>query len=112
MHCALANLIQRTIKPGWKWTHVPLGEFRPPSTAARLARMGAQAGWPDLMFVSDRGQICFLEIKRRGGSLSPAQKEIALHLMRAGYGYLCTDSFDDASATLIDWGVIRPVHPQ
>ncbi len=103
LHCAIADLIRRTINPAWKFSHLPFGEHRLPSTAGRLARMGVTPGWPDFLFVSERGRFCFLEIKRHGGSLSTAQKKIALHLIRAGAGYLCTDSFDDAVATLTDW---------
>ena len=35
---ALVDLIRRTISPAWRFTHMPLGEYRDPITAARLKR--------------------------------------------------------------------------
>lgn len=43
----------------------------------------------------------------------PCQIDIATFLIAAGHGYLCTSSFDDAVATLKDWGVLRSgIHVQ
>ena len=50
---------------------------------------------------------------RRSGRLSEEQIDIATFLIAAGHGYLCTSSFDDAVATLKDWGVLRSgIHVQ
>jgi hypothetical protein len=106
LHCALADLVTRTITPGWKFTHIPLGEKRDAATAGRLKRMGVQAGWPDFIFVGP-GRVFFIELKRRGASRSDVQANIALHLMRCGCGYLCTDDLQDAIDTLRDLGVVR-----
>ena len=84
LHCAVADLIRRTAAPGWRWTHIASGEYRTPTTAGRLKRMGVTPGWPDFLFVSAQGRVAFLELKRPGGRLSPKQTDIALHLIRPG----------------------------
>jgi hypothetical protein len=38
--CFLADLIRRTISPQWRFTHVPLGEYRDPVAASRCRRLG------------------------------------------------------------------------
>jgi hypothetical protein len=118
LHCSVADLLRRWIMPGWKWTHFPAGEERPArinrqgervsGAGARLKRMGLSSGWPDFQFFHLSGTVCFLELKRRGsGTLSDEQEDIAAHLIRAGHGYLCTDDFNDAVATLILWRILR-----
>jgi hypothetical protein len=117
VHCALADLLRRWTTPGWIWTHFPAGEERPAQivrgkrvsfAGARLRRMGLHSGWPDFQFAHMSGRFCFLELKREnGGRLSEDQIDIATFLIASGHGYLCTSSFDDAVATLKDWGVVR-----
>jgi hypothetical protein len=106
LHCAIADLVTRWIMPGWQFTHIPLGEHRNKATAARLKRMGVKPGWPDFIFVGPH-RVFFLELKRRGEDQSDEQANIALHLMRCGFTYLCTDNLDDAIATLRDLGIVR-----
>jgi len=104
--CALADLIARWIMPEWRFTHIPLGEWRDKATAARLKRMGARPGWPDFIFVGP-GHVFFLELKRQGARPSDEQVDIAAHLMACGCGYLLTSSFDDAVGALRDLGIVR-----
>jgi hypothetical protein len=124
LHCALVDLLRRWTVPGWIWTQFPAGEERPwqvdakgrrfSMAGARLARMGLQPGWPEFQFAHMNGRFCFLELKReKSGRLSEEQIDIATFLIAAGHGYLCTSSFDDAVATLKDWGVLRSgIHVQ
>jgi hypothetical protein len=113
LHCAVADTVRRWIMPNWIFTHIANGEYRDPVTAARLKRMGVVAGWPDLVFFGPQGQVRFVELKAKGGRLSEAQAAVASHLVAAGHGYLCSDSFDDVVVTLKDWGIVRSgVHVQ
>jgi hypothetical protein len=109
LHCAVVALVRRWIMPGWRFTHIASGEKRDLLTAQRLKRMGVMPGWPDLIFLGPRGEVCFVELKAKGGRLSEAQADIASHLIAAGHGYLCSNSFDDIVATLKAWGVVRAV---
>jgi hypothetical protein len=114
VHCALADLLRRWITPGWKFTHLPMGEHREPRTAARLQRMGTTPGWPDFIFVGPSRRIFWLELKRsKRGRLSADQSEMAKHLIGCGFDYLCTNSFDGAVAALIERGILQSrVHVQ
>ena len=106
LHYVIADVLKRWCNPSWRYTHIPLGEYRRPITAARLKRMGVTAGWPDFVFFHFRGKVCFLELKREGSRATQAQEELALFLMRAGCGYLLTDNFDDALCWLRDTGIV------
>jgi hypothetical protein len=106
LHCAIADLVTRWITPGWMFTHLPMGEKRDKVTAARLQRMGVKPGWPDFIFIG-RGQVFFLELKRLGEGVSEEQGKVAMHLVRCGAGYLCTDNLDDAIGALRDLGIVR-----
>src|SRR5262249_51151876 len=108
IHATLADFVRRWLHPHWKATHLPFGEKRSIVTAARLKRMGVTPGWPDFVFVGPNPAVFWLELKRKGsGRLSDGQAEIAAHLIACGFGYLCTDSLDDAVATLVDLGILR-----
>ena len=118
-HCIIADMCKRWLHPNWKFTHLPLGEQREHRINAktgkrfslagqRLARMGVTPGWPDFMFVGPNQRMFWLELKRqRSGRLSDEQRDIAVHLTACGHSYLCTDSVDDAVATLCDMGILR-----
>lgn len=105
-HVALADLVRRWIMPSWRFTHLPMGELRDKATAGRLKRMGVTAGWPDFLFVGP-GKVFFLELKRQGEKPAIEQIEMGAHLMACGCGYLLTDDFKDAVATLRDLGIVR-----
>jgi hypothetical protein len=118
-HCLIADILRRWCNPSWRYTHVPLGEHRVRKinprngrsyspTGNRLKRMGVMPGWPDFQFAGPRGQMFFLELKRKGsGRLSEEQADICSHLAAAGFNILITDSVDDAIATLKQLGIVR-----
>jgi len=109
LHCMVADTIRRWIRPGWIFTHLPMGEYRDPVTAVKLKRMGVTPGWPDFVFFSDDGRVCFLELKRHGEGPSERQAAMALFLMQGGHGYLCTSSYDVAVRQLVEWEIVRRV---
>jgi hypothetical protein len=107
LHCAIADLVTRWIMPGWMFTHLPMGEHRSKATAGKLKRMGVKPGWPDFIFVGPRQRMFFLELKRRGCAQTDEQANVALHLMRCGFTYQCSDNLDDVIGTLRDLGIVR-----
>jgi len=64
-------------------------------------------GWPDLQFAGPNRRMFFLELKRRGGRLSPAQQAMREHLEGCGFEYLCTDIVEIAIETLKAAGILR-----
>ena len=107
LHVAVVDTVRRFIQPGWLFTHIASGEKRDPVTAGRLKRMGVVPGFPDLAFFGPNGQVCWIELKARGGRLSKEQAEIASHLVAAGHGYLLSADYRDIVETLKGWGILR-----
>jgi hypothetical protein len=109
LHVSIIDILQRWINPGWRFNHIASGEYRLPATAARLKRMGVQKGWPDIIIfppLPSRGAM-FLELKRRGGRLSPAQQAFADWAHDHGYAHEVIADYASALVVLRGWGVIR-----
>ena len=63
LHCSVSDLLDFAVAPPAMWTCFPAGNVPlPPEYAAKLARMGLHAGWPDFLIVH-RG-IFGVELKR------------------------------------------------
>jgi hypothetical protein len=107
LHCAVADAIRRWIMPGWKYSHLPMGELRDKITAARLSRMGVTRGWPDMMFFHCQGSVCFLELKRKGSKPTDEQEAMCSFLRAARHQCEVTDDFKKAIEILRNWGVVR-----
>jgi len=103
----VADVLRRWLMPGWRWTHIPLGEHRTKATAAKLKRMGVNPGWPDIILLSPLGLPHFLELKRRGGDLTDQQDEFKQWCRDRKVPHFVTDSFDAAVAQLKTWGAVR-----
>jgi hypothetical protein len=90
----------------WQWTHIPLGEYRTKETAGLLERMGANAGWPDFIFVHWTQHIYFLELKSEKAFLSPPQQRF--HGVMRQWKIECkvARSYDEAIKILAGWGVV------
>ena len=107
LQCMVADILNRWITPGWRFSHFPAGELRNKVTAARLKRMGLARGWADLILLSPAALAHFLELKRRGEKPSDDQEDFAAFCQAAGYPCEWTDSFDVALAILKRWGALR-----
>jgi hypothetical protein len=105
-HVMIADVLGRWAAPGWLHTHLPMGELRTPATAGRLKRMGVKPGWPDFILLSPNGLAHFLELKRKGGRLSPHQQAFA-HWCEGRCPFACVDSFDAALGELKGWGALK-----
>jgi hypothetical protein len=107
LHCQLGDILRDHARnPLWRYTHLPMGEYRTPETRGRLKRMGVTRGWPDFMFVGP-GCVFFLELKRpRMGRLSDEQIAMRAHLIKSRMGYLATSSVKDAVSELQDYGIL------
>jgi hypothetical protein len=116
LHVLVADVLRRWAMPGWRWTHMPLGEERPSQiikgkrvsfAGARLKRMGVNPGWADFILLSPTAVAHFLELKRRGETLSEAQEDFANWCVEHRAPFVATDDFRVALATLKDWGAVR-----
>ena len=66
LHTSVANALRKHARTDWLWTHVPNGELRDIRVAAKLKRMGAQAGWPDFILVAPGGRLLLPGAKAPG----------------------------------------------
>ncbi|WP_210482714.1 VRR-NUC domain-containing protein [Microvirga antarctica] len=107
LHIQVANLLTQYLADGWEFTHPASGEYRDKRTAARLKRMGTKPGWPDLILLSPTAVFHGLELKRKGGSLSSAQRDFHRRAIGKGWNVTQADSFDAALAILERWGCLR-----
>jgi hypothetical protein len=122
-HCMVADTLRSWASPGWRWTHLPLGEERPhqwvkdktgtwqriSSAGARLKRMGLQPGWADFLLLSpDGGVPHFLELKRaRRGKRSLEQEDFAAWCESHRVAYAVATGYSEALEILKGWGAVR-----
>lgn len=107
LHMAIAKILRDHCRPEWRWTHVPNGELRDVRTAAKLKRMGAQPGWPDIILVPPEGHLHALEFKRIGETLSDPQRNFQAWCIRHAIPYVVAWTLDEALAALDHWGCLR-----
>jgi hypothetical protein len=84
----------------------PNGGHRHKATAARMKAEGAKAGVPDIFFAHARLGFhgLFIEMKRkRGGRVSPEQREVMRNLWRQGYACIVCHGFEAAKNALIEY---------
>lgn len=116
-HVFVADVLRRWCSARWRWTHLPLGELRDfkfdkhgqrySPSGNRLKRMGVQPGWPDFLFAGPSARVAWLELKRRGNTLSEAQEDVEEHLRQCGFDYLVTDNVKEAVDWLKSLGILR-----
>jgi VRR-NUC domain len=102
----IVQALPLVLKPGVMWTHFPAGGARDRVSGAMLKADGLHAGWPDLQFAF-QGRACFLELKRKGGRLSAAQRDVIDALRANGFAVEVAHSFDEAMAALGSWKLVR-----
>jgi hypothetical protein len=106
IHRALVGHLAVRARPDIAWWHTPNGGSRHRAEAARMSGLGVKAGVPDFLFVAG-GRGYALELKRPGGKLSPAQRDMHDKLRAAGAEVATAYGLDEALAILKDWGLIR-----
>ncbi len=106
IHRATFDLLDRAAVPGSFAFHVPNGEKRGAGIGGKLKGMGTRAGMPDVCIIF-RGRFYVIELKKRGGRVSPAQHATHALLIGCGAEVRTCYSLDEVIATLTEWGIIR-----
>lgn len=85
--------------------HIPNGEKREPSTAARLKRMGVKPGIPDLFLpVPMQGSHgLWIELKRMGGKPTAIQEAWHGALRQQGYAVVVAAGWHNAAAAILSY---------
>lgn len=105
-HVTVAKFLRQFARPGWQWTHIPNGEVRDPRIGAKLKSMGTKPGWPDFVLVPPTGQMHALELKAKGGRLSPEQSAFRDWCESHSVPYCLAFSVDEALSALNAWGAL------
>lgn len=98
-HMQAWEIIRSFKRPDALAFHVPNGEKRNRSTAAKLKRMGVVSGVADFCIVVD-GRCHFVELKTSTGRQAPAQKSFAALAEAAGASYWIVRHMDDLAFAL------------
>lgn len=101
-----AELVSISKWPALRWMYaVPNGGVRHFITAVNIKAEGVRPGVPDLVlpFPVFPFHGAYLEMKRRGGSLTPLQVEWRDYLKSQGYAYCMAQGFDEARDFLINY---------
>jgi hypothetical protein len=64
---------------------------------------GAETGWPDVEFFTDRGGMFFIEFKRPGGKLRRRQAYITGKLMSLGHAVFVCDDYEQSKRIIDDF---------
>jgi hypothetical protein len=106
LQCALVEHLQWRAPTDLWWAHYPSGGRRSRITGAILKSMGARAGVPDLLIVS-QGRLFAMELKSDRGKLSPVQRETHVAMRKAGAVIGTAGTIDEALDLLGEWGLLR-----
>lgn len=99
-----AEIVSISRWPALRWLYaVPNGGPRHVVAAVNLKAEGVRSGVPDLVlpFPVFPFHGAYLEMKRRGGTLTPIQESWREYLKGAGYAYCMAEGFDQARDFLI-----------
>lgn len=103
LHIAIAKYLRLMLPHDCFWTTIPAGGGGA-KRGAFIKAMGYRAGTPDLMLVHN-AQAFFLEVKNDTGRASPAQKDCAEDIFKAGGKVLIVRSIDDVQNALRHWSI-------
>lgn len=111
VHLYAVQLLQFAGVPGLIYYHCPNEGRRAARTGAFQKRLGMLPGVADLSLVLPGGKACFLELKRRGGALSPAQRAFRALCEKNGTPYAVATTTAEVETILREWGAIRTIAP-
>lgn len=106
LHIAIVELLNRAKVPGVIFWHTPNGGSRNKIEAAKLKRMGVRPGIPDIIISMPDRRMAFVEVKTKGGRVSPEQRAFLLDMHMRGHDTAWVRSLDEAIEFLSDCGAI------
>lgn len=109
LHIAVVNYLEVMALPEIIWYHPPNGERRDVKIGAKLKRMGAKAGVPDLKFTLHDGRDAYIELKSLSGRLNDSQKRFKAKCLSYDppVPYVECRTLDETIKALEAWGIVR-----
>jgi len=107
LQAQLCEYLDLSIRPGLHWSSIENGGKRHLLTAVRLKKQGVKAGTPDMFFMLPEGRIAWLELKIKGGALSPPQQVFRDTARRLGHHWAVARTLDEAIDYLTPLGVLK-----
>jgi len=105
LQIAAVDFLRLALPPDCFFFHVPNGGPRPIVAAVLLKKMGTRAGVPDLIFLGAGIRPFCIELKAKGGHISPAQAETIAALAQAGARTFICRSLEEVAAAVESSGV-------
>jgi hypothetical protein len=97
---SLCQLLDVQARPDMIWFAIPSGGYRHIAVAKMLKAEGVKRGIPDLAFLLPEGRTAWLELKVKGGQLSPFQKAFRDKAKTLGHTWGIAKTWDDAMVFL------------
>ena len=107
LQSVVCQFMDLSLRPGLYYLAIPNGGLRNIAVARRLKAEGVRAGVADLQILLDGGRSAWIELKVKGGSLSPVQKEFRDVCRTLGHPWVMAKSLDDATAFLQKIGALK-----
>jgi hypothetical protein len=110
LQVALCDYLWLAARPELHWFAIPNGEKRHIRVAQRLKNEGVRRGTPDLCFLLPGGRVGWLEMKTKGGALSPDQKVFRDKATELGHAWAMAKTIDEALAFLTSIDALKPAY--
>lgn len=105
---ALMDYLAIALRPELEARAIPNGEKRHIRVASRLKAEGVRRGTPDIFICLPDSRIAWLEMKAKGGTLTPEQKAFRDKVTALGHPFCCAKSIDEALAFLTTIDALKP----
>jgi len=103
----VAEYMTKAVRPELHWSAIENGGKRSLSVAIKLKRAGLKRGSPDLFVMLPEGRVAWLELKVKGGALSPQQKGFRDICKKLGHHWAMAKTLDEVVEYLTAIGAVR-----
>ena len=107
LQTAVCQYMDVALRPGLYYLAIPNKGLRDISTARKLKAEGVRAGVADLQILMEQGRSAWIELKIKGGSLSPVQKDFRDVCHKLGHHWAMAKTVDDVAVFLAAIGAVR-----
>jgi hypothetical protein len=107
LQMAVCRLLDVGLRPGLYYLAIPNGGLRHLGVARKLKAEGVKAGVPDLQILLEDGRSAWLELKVKGGGLSPDQRIFRDVARSLGHPWAMARTIDEAAEYFSSIGCLR-----